>query len=50
MESQAQPCGYMRRRVALDAGTVKLVGTDPSLICSETKILLNSAEAYDAMA
>jgi len=37
------------RPEAVDAGTVKLVGTDPALICSETESLLNSTEAYEAM-
>ena len=33
-----------------DAGTVKLVGTDPHKIREETLNLLNNAEAYEAMA
>jgi len=33
----------------VDAGTVKLVGTDPALICSEAENLLNSTVAYEAM-
>ena len=37
------------RPEAVDAGTVKLVGTDPSLICSEAENILNSTEAYEAM-
>ncbi len=37
------------RPEAVDTGTVKLVGTDPALICSEAERLLNSTEAYEAM-
>jgi len=37
------------RPEAVDAGTVKLVGTNPALICSEAENLLNSTEAYEAM-
>jgi UDP-N-acetylglucosamine 2-epimerase (non-hydrolysing) len=37
------------RPEAVDAGTVKLVGTDPALICSEAENLLNSTVAYEAM-
>jgi len=37
------------RPEALDAGTAKLVGTDPELICSEAENLLNSPAAYEAM-
>ncbi|MBJ7879672.1 UDP-N-acetylglucosamine 2-epimerase (non-hydrolyzing) [Gelidibacter salicanalis] len=37
------------RPEAVDAGTVVLVGTDPDKIYSETKILLDNAEAYDDM-
>lgn len=37
------------RPEAVDAGTVKLVGTDPALICSEAENLLNSTDAYEAM-
>jgi UDP-N-acetylglucosamine 2-epimerase (non-hydrolysing) len=37
------------RPEAVEAGTVKLVGTDPSLICYEAENLLNSAEACKAM-
>ena len=38
------------RPEAVDAGTVKLVGTDPHKIRDEALNLLNSAPAYDAMA
>lgn len=37
------------RPEAVDAGTVKLVGTDPTLICSETVSLLSSIKAYETM-
>lgn len=37
------------RPEAVDAGTAKLVGTSPSLICSEAEKLLNSPEIYEAM-
>jgi UDP-N-acetylglucosamine 2-epimerase (non-hydrolysing) len=37
------------RPEAVEAGTVKLVGTDSSLICAETLNLLNNADAYKAM-
>jgi UDP-N-acetylglucosamine 2-epimerase (non-hydrolysing) len=37
------------RPEAVDAGTVKLVGTDPALICAEAENLLNSTVAYEAM-
>ena len=37
------------RSEAVDAGTVKLVGTDPALICSEAERLLDSIEAYEVM-
>ncbi len=37
------------RPEAVEAGTVKLVGTDPALICCEAENLLNSTEAYKAM-
>ena len=37
------------RPEALDAGTVKLVGTDYDLIVSEVSRLLDDADAYDAM-
>lgn len=38
------------RPEAVDAGTVRLVGTDEDLIVSEVSRLLTDAEAYDAMA
>ncbi len=38
------------RPEAVEAGTVKLVGTDPARIVSEASMLLDSQEAYDAMA
>lgn len=38
------------RPEAVAAGTVRLVGTDPSKICAETERLLNSKQAYDEMA
>ncbi|MGV0879214.1 UDP-N-acetylglucosamine 2-epimerase (non-hydrolyzing) [Martelella sp. FLE1502] len=38
------------RPEAVDAGTVKLVGTDADLIVRETDALLNSADAYEKMA
>lgn len=38
------------RPEALEAGTVKLVGTDTQKIISEAQLLLDSAEAYQAMA
>lgn len=38
------------RPEAVDAGTVKLVGTDPAVIVAEATKLLDSAEAYQAMA
>ena len=37
------------RPEALDAGTVKLVGTDPKLIFTETEKLLTNAAAYRKM-
>ena len=37
------------RPEALDAGTVKLVGTDSKLICSETEKLLTNTAAYRKM-
>ena len=37
------------RPEAVDAGTVKLVGTDAALIVSEVNHLLNDKSAYDAM-
>ena len=37
------------RPEAVDASTVKLVGTDPKLICSETEKLLTDATAYSKM-
>ncbi len=37
------------RPEAVSAGTVRLVGTDPSLICSEAERLLDSIETYEAM-
>jgi UDP-N-acetylglucosamine 2-epimerase (non-hydrolysing) len=37
------------RPEAVDAGTVKLVGTNPALIYSEAESLLNSTEVYEAM-
>ncbi|MGX9524767.1 non-hydrolyzing UDP-N-acetylglucosamine 2-epimerase [Alcaligenes sp. YSL9] len=37
------------RPEAVKAGTVKLVGTSPELICSELARLLNDSEAYKAM-
>lgn len=38
------------RPEAIDAGTVKLVGTDSALIVSEVSHLLDNQSAYDAMA
>lgn len=38
------------RPEALEAGTVKLVGTDTQKIISEAQLLLDSTEAYQAMA
>jgi len=38
------------RPEAVDAGTVRLVGTDPDLIRSEISTLLNDPEQYQAMA
>jgi UDP-N-acetylglucosamine 2-epimerase (non-hydrolysing) len=38
------------RPEAVEAGTVKLVGTDPEKIVSETLILLDDTDAYNAMA
>lgn len=38
------------RPEAVEAGTVRLVGTDPDKICSEALTLLNDAAAYEAMA
>jgi len=37
------------RPEAVDAGTVKLVGTDTSLIVSEVEKLLDDTKAYEAM-
>jgi UDP-N-acetylglucosamine 2-epimerase (non-hydrolysing) len=37
------------RPEALDAGTVKLVGTDPKLICNEAEKLLTNTAAYRKM-
>ena len=37
------------RPEAVDAGTVKLVGTDPELIVKECNSLLASEKAYNAM-
>ena len=37
------------RPEAVEAGTVKLVGTNPALICSEAESLLDSTETYEAM-
>lgn len=37
------------RPEALDAGTVKLLGTDPKRICSETEKLLTDTAAYRKM-
>jgi len=37
------------RPEAVEAGTVKLVGTDPALICSEAESLLNRTAVYEAM-
>jgi len=37
------------RPEAVDAGTVRLVGTDPERIFAETEILLNDSVAYEAM-
>jgi UDP-N-acetylglucosamine 2-epimerase (non-hydrolysing) len=51
--SLGKPVLVMRERTerpeAVDAGTVKLVGTDPALICSEVENLLNNTEAYEKM-
>lgn len=38
------------RPEAVDAGTVKLVGTDPAVIVAEATKLLDSADAYQTMA
>jgi len=38
------------RPEAVEAGTVRLVGTDPARILSEARNLLDNREAYDAMA
>lgn len=38
------------RPEAVEAGTVRLVGTDPDKICSEALTLLNDTAAYEAMA
>lgn len=38
------------RPEAVEAGTVKLVGTDAQRIASEAKLLLNDPQAYNAMA
>lgn len=38
------------RPEAVDAGTVKLVGTDAEKICSETNLLLDNSAAYQRMA
>jgi UDP-N-acetylglucosamine 2-epimerase (non-hydrolysing) len=38
------------RPEAVEAGTVKLVGTDPESIAAEAQILLNDAQAYERMA
>ena len=38
------------RPEALEAGTVKLVGTDPRLIVEKATELLRNADAYDQMA
>ncbi|KAB3519964.1 UDP-N-acetylglucosamine 2-epimerase (non-hydrolyzing) [Corynebacterium sp. zg254] len=38
------------RPEAVDAGTVKLVGTDRKLIVAESRLLLDDDDAYDAMA
>ena len=38
------------RPEGIKAGTLKLVGTDEEVIYSNFKLLLNSKEAYDAMA
>ena len=37
------------RPEAVDAGTVRLVGTDPERILAETEILLNDSVAYETM-
>ena len=37
------------RPEAIDAGTVKLVGTDPALICSEAENLMGCIDTYEAM-
>lgn len=42
--------GTTERPEAVDAGTVKLVGTDADLILSETIALLDDPTAYEAMA
>lgn len=38
------------RPEAIEAGTVRLVGTDTDLIIRETNVLLDNSEAFDAMA
>jgi UDP-N-acetylglucosamine 2-epimerase (non-hydrolysing) len=38
------------RLEAIDAGTARLVGTDPTRVLSETETLLHSEKAYQAMA
>ncbi len=37
------------RPEAVDAGTVKMVGTDPKTICTEVSLLLDNAEQYKIM-
>jgi UDP-N-acetylglucosamine 2-epimerase (non-hydrolysing) len=52
--SMGKPVLVMRdtteRPEAIDAGTVRLVGTDPDLIVSEVMRLLDDISTYDAMA
>jgi len=52
--SLGKPVLVMRKTTerpeAVDAGTVKLVGTNPQLICAEAEDLLNNSTAYEKMA
>jgi len=42
--------GLTERPEAVDAGTVRLVGTDAARIIAETELLLSDGSAYDSMA
>ena len=52
--SLGKPILVMRKTTerpeAIEAGAAKLVGTDPDCIVSETSKLLDSQQAYEAMA